>query len=134
MGYSTLVRSEISWKASRSPETTTTSAPALSARCAPVAMMSSASKPSTVIHGMFRVSRVCWMYSICPANSSGVFCRPPLYSGYSSERKVGPDRSKATATWVGRSCRIMVSSIAVNPCTALVCCPAVVTKDPSGTA
>lgn len=72
--------------------------------------------------------------SICPANSAGVSERPALYSPYSSERNVGPERSNATATCVGRCWRIMVSSMAVKPYTALVCWPVSVAKFSAGSA
>ena len=87
-----------------------------------------------VMVGMFMASMTFWIRSICPWNSSGVLLRPPLYSVYSSERNVGVSRSKATATWVGFCCRIMVRSIDTNPCTALVCCPVSIAKFSAGRA
>ena len=40
--------------------------------------------------------------------------RPALYSAYSSERKVGPPRSKAAAAYSGREASTM-ASMEVNP-------------------
>ena len=57
----------------------------------------------------------CSMSSTWPLNSSGVASRVPLYSGYSSVRKEWRDRSKATATWVGRSCSSRRVSIDTKP-------------------
>ena len=87
-----------------------------------------------LIVGMFIASMTLMIKSTWPWNSSGVLDRPALYSVYSSERKVGVSRSKATATWLGFCCRIMVSSIDVKPCTALVCWPVSVTKVSGGKA
>lgn len=99
-----------------------------------VAMMSSASNPATDRRGMRSASstskiRLTWL-----RNSSGVFCRPALYSTYCSCRNVGSERSNATAMWVGCSSRRTLMSIEVKPYTALVGCPSVVEKFSTGNA
>ncbi len=68
------------------------------------------------------------MSSICPANSTGVSARPPLYSGYLRVRNVPPGRSKATATWVGSCSPYSRRYVERNPETAFVCWPPSVTK------
>ena len=78
-------------------------------------MTSSASKPSSSTCGMSRASRTSWISGICPLKASGVADRVALYSGYSTDRKVFRETSKATPTWVGFSSRRVLMSIEVKP-------------------
>ena len=50
-----------------------------------------------------------------PLKGAGVASRVPLYSAYSSVRKVWSDTSKATARCVGRSSASSLMSIDRNP-------------------
>ena len=74
------------------------------------------------------------MSSTWPMKGSGVASRVPLYSEYSSVRKVPPARSKATATCVGASCSMRESSMEAKPWTALVAWPVEVVKFSTGRA
>ena len=80
-----------------------------------VAMMSSASKPSTsnvVIPNA--VTNSC-RYDICDLNSSGVLARLALYSGKISDLKVLRETSNATATCVGFSVDSRDNNIVAKP-------------------
>ena len=84
--------------------------PASRARQARVAMMSSASKPSTSLHATLKArvaSRVKGNWGI---KSSGVGGRLALYLSYISLRKVLPEWSKITATCVGASGPVLLST------------------------
>ena len=113
--FSTVTRSLMSWNASRSPVTITTSMSSAAAWVASVAMRSSASYPASDTRGMPSASstskiRLSWL-----RKSAGVSRRLALYSTYCSCRKVGSLRSKATAMWVGFSIGSILMSIAVKP-------------------
>ena len=58
-----------------------------------------------------RISRTRWIWG---RRSSGIALRPALYSLYSSERKVGPPRSKAAAAYSGRDAST-IASMEVKP-------------------
>ena len=92
-----------------------TSNPAASAWVASVAMMSSASNPSTAKRGVCIASRSSPISSTWPLNSSGVFERFALYSVNSSERHVLRETSNATAKCVGASSRSVFASIEAKP-------------------
>ncbi len=83
---------------------------------------------------MRRVASTSWIRDTWLRNSSGVFERPALYSGYCSERKVLRETSNATATCVGFSSRRMLINMDVNPYTAFVTWPVFVTKFSAGRA
>lgn len=95
--------------------TISTSKPSASAWVASVAMMSSASKPSTANRETCIASRTSPISSTWPLNSSGVLERLALYSVNSSERQVLRDTSKATAKCVGASSRRVLASIEAKP-------------------
>ena len=78
--YRTVTRSVTSWKASRSPVTTSTSMSCASAWVARVAMTSSASKPSAVTIGTRSASSTSRTSDTWPLKSVGVSARPALYS------------------------------------------------------
>ncbi len=80
-----------------------------------VAMMSSASNPSSSRCRMCSASSTSLINGSWLLNSSGVLLRLALYSGYCSSRKVCRDMSNATPTWVGCSSRSTLISIEVNP-------------------
>ncbi len=115
VGYSTVVFSVTSWKESRSPVTISTSKPSASACVASVAMMSSASKPSTANRCTCIASSSSPISSTCPRNSSGVLERFALYSANSCERHVLRETSNATAKCVGASSRSVFASIDAKP-------------------
>ena len=114
-GYSTVTRSDTSWKTSRSPEQMRTSNPAASACVARVAITSSASKPSLSTVATRSAASTSLTRETCPLNSVGLADRFALYSEYSAALKVLRDTSKATARWVGLSSRSTLMSIDVNP-------------------
>ncbi len=115
VGYSTVMWSLTSWKESRSPVTISTSKPAASAWVARVAMMSSASNPSTAKRSACIASSSSPMSWTWPLNSSGVLERFALYSVNSSERQVLRETSNATAKCVGASSRSVFASIDAKP-------------------
>ena len=92
-----------------------TSKPSASAWVASVAMMSSASKPSTANRSACIASRSSPISSTWPLNSSGVFDLFALYSVNSSERHVLRETSNATAKCVGASSRSVLASIDAKP-------------------
>ena len=91
-----------SWKASRSPVTTSTSQPASAAAVAMVAITSSASKPGFENCGISRTSATSRINGSWLRNRSGAASRCALYSANSSERKVFSGVSQATAMASGR--------------------------------
>lgn len=115
VGYSTVTWSLTSWNASRSPVTISTSYPSASAWVASVAMMSSASYPSTAKRLTAIASSSSPISSTWLRNSSGVLERVALYSGYSSNRHVLRDTSNATARCVGFSSRSVFASMDAKP-------------------
>jgi hypothetical protein len=100
---------------SRSPVTMSTSMSCAAACVASVAMTSSASKPALDSRWMPSASSTSKMRLSWLRKSAGVSRLVALYSTYCSCLNVGSPRSKATATWVGRSSRSTLMSIAVNP-------------------
>ena len=96
--------------------------------------MSSASKSSLVIVGMFIAFSASCSSGTWPLNSGGVSLRVPLYSGYSRLRNEKREMSKATARWLGRSFCRSSRSIDRKPWMAFVCCPSVVLKLSTGRA
>ena len=114
-GYSTVTDSSTRAKVSRSPVRMRTSNPWASACVASVAMMSSASNPSTSTARTSSAPRTSFSRSTWPLNSDGLAERFALYSGNRSVRNVTRETSKATQTWVGRSSRRALMSIAVKP-------------------
>ena len=114
-GYRTVVFSLINWNESRSPVQINTSKPSASASLASVAIMSSASNPSTA---KWRIPKP-WTRSkrklVCDLNSSGVAERFALYSGKRSDLKVFLETSNAVAIWVGFSEAIRFMSIEAKP-------------------
>ncbi|SHT68916.1 Uncharacterised protein [Mycobacteroides abscessus subsp. abscessus] len=114
--------------------TTNTLKPSACPWVARVAMMSSASNPSSASTVMPRAWSTSLVMSICPRNSSGVADRVALYSGYRSDRNVLRETSKAAATCVGASSRSRLINIEVNPYTALVVKPDCVLKFSAGSA
>ena len=114
-GYNTVVFELISWKESRSPVQIKTSKPSASARLASVAMMSSASNPSTAKCLMPNPWTRSKRKLVCDLNSSGVADRFALYSGKRSERNVFLETSKAVAICVGFSEVIKLISIEAKP-------------------
>ena len=91
------------------------SKPAACACLVSVAMMSSASYPSTSNVLMRSAARTSWISSTWPRNGSGELERFALYSGKRSVRKVWRDTSNATAMCVGASSRRVLMSIEVKP-------------------
>ena len=114
-GYKTVVFSFTNWNESRSPVQMKTCAFSRSACLAMVAMMSSASKPSTSNVVIPKAVTNSCRYDIWDLNSSGVFARLALYSGKISDRKVLRETSKATATCVGFSEVRRDNNIVANP-------------------
>jgi hypothetical protein len=92
------VLSVTSWSMSRSTVTIVVSTGTLSASRVSLPITSSASKPCSSYTGMRRALTTSRTFGNCAARSSGMRVRVALYSAYCSCRKVGPDRSNATAT------------------------------------
>ena len=92
-----------------------TSIPSRALRRAIEPMTSSASNPRIISTGMFIACTSSVRGSSASMMSCGVGGRVPLYSGYSSLRKVPPGGSNATARCVGFSRSTISSRYFVNP-------------------
>ena len=125
---STVTSSFTSWRQSRSPLTMITWWPASRPRRARVARRSSASYPSSSTTGRHSASSTSRMSGNCPRRVWGVSSRPALYAGYWSSRNCGSPLSMHAITASGRSSLSSLKSIEVNPNTALVTCPELVTR------
>ena len=80
---------------------TIVSTPCSSALRQRVPSTSSASYPSRSKMGILNARMISRTRSTCCRSSGGMGGRCALYSSYSSCLKVGPDRSKEMAQWVG---------------------------------